>query len=172
MARIKDAAAIAKITIGFLFASAFQVPMVYVTDFYDLLFEAEASVQIIQFCIYNLCKHPEYYDRLKAEGTEYKDTSFGSLNKEMPYLDSFVKETARLSPGPIRELSLLSHELKKTEEEFLIYVLIRSRPLKSALLEQSWSHIPPLTAIRYRLATGSPYHSLCLCEMRVFGRGP
>ena len=28
MAKIKDAAAIAKITLGFLFASAFQVPMV------------------------------------------------------------------------------------------------------------------------------------------------
>ena len=27
--------------------------------------------------------------------------SFGSLNQEMPYLDSFIKETARLSPGPI-----------------------------------------------------------------------
>lgn len=32
---------------------------------------------------------------------ECKDRPFGSLNEEMPYLDSFVKETARLSPGPI-----------------------------------------------------------------------
>ena len=29
--------------------------------------------------------------------------SFSSLNQEMPYLDSFIKETARLSPGPIRK---------------------------------------------------------------------
>ncbi|KAM0801452.1 cytochrome P450 [Usnea florida] len=83
MAKIKDAAAIAKITLGFLFASAFQVPMV------------------AQFCIYNLCKHPQFYDKLKAEAVECKDMSFGSLNQEMPYFDSFVKETARLSPGPI-----------------------------------------------------------------------
>ena len=33
--------------------------------------------------------------------------SFGSLNQEMPYFDSFVKETARLSPGPIRKLAPL-----------------------------------------------------------------
>ena len=38
--------------------------------------------------------------------------SFGSLNQEMPYLDSFVKETARLSPGPIRKLAPLPHDGK------------------------------------------------------------
>ena len=35
MAKIKDAAAIAKITLGFLFASAFQVPMVRKTSGID-----------------------------------------------------------------------------------------------------------------------------------------
>lgn len=83
MTRIKDAAAVAKITLGFLFASAFQVPMV------------------AQFCIHNLCKHLEHYDKLKAEAMKYEGATFGSLNQEMPYLDSFIKETARLSPGPI-----------------------------------------------------------------------
>lgn len=39
---------------------------------------------------------------------ESKEASFGSLNQEMPYLDSFVKETARLSPGPIRKLAALA----------------------------------------------------------------
>ena len=43
---------------------------------------------------------------------ECKDALFGSLNQEMPYLDSFVKETARLSPGPIRKPAALPHETK------------------------------------------------------------
>ena len=38
--------------------------------------------------------------------------AFGSLNQEMPYFDSFVKETARLSPGPIRKLAPLPCEGK------------------------------------------------------------
>ena len=49
---------------------------------------------------------------------ECKDASFGSLNQEMPYLDSFVKETARLSPGPIRKLATLSHERHDFRERF------------------------------------------------------
>lgn len=40
---------------------------------------------------------------------KYEGATFGSLNQEMPYLDSFVKETARLSPGPIRRLSPLTN---------------------------------------------------------------
>ncbi|PQE16361.1 cytochrome P450 protein [Rutstroemia sp. NJR-2017a WRK4] len=83
MARIKDAIAVAKITLGLLFASAFQVPMV------------------AQFCIHSICKHPEYYEKLRAEAVEYQDVSFGAANQEMPYLDSFIKETARLTPGII-----------------------------------------------------------------------
>lgn len=83
MTRLQDAAEIAKVTLGILFASAFQVPV------------------IAQSCIYNFCMHPEYEEKLRAEAVECKDTSFGSLNQEMPYLDSFVKETARLNPGPI-----------------------------------------------------------------------
>ena len=38
--------------------------------------------------------------------------AFGSLNQEMPYFDSFVKETARLSPGPIRKLAPFLREGK------------------------------------------------------------
>lgn len=34
---------------------------------------------------------------------------FGALNQEMPYLDSFVKETSRLSPGLIRKPNALPH---------------------------------------------------------------
>jgi hypothetical protein len=83
MTKLRDAAAIARITLGLLFASAFQVPM------------------IAQFVLYRMCKHPEYIDALRAEAKEMGDSQFGSRNEEMPYLDSFIKETSRLSPGPI-----------------------------------------------------------------------
>ncbi|KAL9638273.1 MAG: hypothetical protein Q9164_001655 [Protoblastenia rupestris] len=93
MTRLQDAAAVAKITLGLLFASAFQVPVVRKIP--------TILPTIAQFCIYNFCKHPEYRERLRLEAVEYNGTLFSSLNQEMPYLDSFLKETARLSPGPI-----------------------------------------------------------------------
>jgi cytochrome P450 len=57
--------------------------------------------QIAQFCIHRFCKHPEYQQALIKEAKQQEDVAFGSTNKDMPYLDSFLKETARLSPGPI-----------------------------------------------------------------------
>ncbi|KAK0514351.1 hypothetical protein JMJ35_002968 [Cladonia borealis] len=50
---------------------------------------------------YNFCEHLEYHERLRVEAVECKDASFGSLNQEIPFLDNFVNETARLSPGPL-----------------------------------------------------------------------
>ena len=50
---------------------------------------------------YNFCEHLEYHERLRAEAVECKDASFCSLNQEMPFLDNFVNETARLSLGPL-----------------------------------------------------------------------
>ncbi|EGD98143.1 hypothetical protein TESG_05529 [Trichophyton tonsurans CBS 112818] len=81
--KLRDAAKVAKISLGLLFASAFQVPMV------------------VQFCIHRLCRHGEYTDKLRQEALECENLSFGAMNREMPYLDSFMKETSRLSPGPI-----------------------------------------------------------------------
>ncbi|EZF76664.1 hypothetical protein H105_02018 [Trichophyton soudanense CBS 452.61] len=81
--KLRDAAEVAKISLGLLFASAFQVPMV------------------VQFCIHRLCRHEEYTDKLRQEALECENLSFGAMNREMPYLDSFMKETSRLSPGPI-----------------------------------------------------------------------
>lgn len=62
-----------------------------------------ALSQLVQYCIFYLCKHPEYQGPLRAEALMNKDVIFSTSNQEMPYLDSFVKETARLSPGPIRK---------------------------------------------------------------------
>ncbi|KAF1975826.1 cytochrome P450 [Bimuria novae-zelandiae CBS 107.79] len=83
MTRVNEATEIAKLTLGLVFASAFQVPM------------------IAQFYIHRFCSHPEYTETLREEASKHKHPPFTSLNKEMPYLDSFLKETARLSPGPI-----------------------------------------------------------------------
>ncbi|CAG8950411.1 hypothetical protein HYFRA_00006904 [Hymenoscyphus fraxineus] len=83
MSRLDDIAETAKVTIGLLFASAFQVPMVS------------------QFMIHSLCKHRDYHDRLREEALRYKDAPFGRVNQDMPLLDSFMRETVRLSPGII-----------------------------------------------------------------------
>lgn len=89
MTKLRDAAAVARVTLGLLFASAFQVPM------------------IAQFVIYRLCMHSEYRDKLAEEAAEFRESTFGARNEDMPYLDSFIKETSRLSPGPICKFCLL-----------------------------------------------------------------
>jgi len=77
---------------------------------HDSSLTTDTIAKIAQFCIHNICKHSEYRERLRIEAVECKDASFGSLNQEMPYLDSFVKETARLSPGPIRKPAALRRD--------------------------------------------------------------
>ena len=51
-------------------------------------------------------------------------------------------------------------------------MLTQCLPIKLALLEQSWLHIPPLRAIASQLVIGSPYHNSLSCAMRASGRTP
>ncbi|KAL8853060.1 MAG: hypothetical protein Q9221_002090 [Calogaya cf. arnoldii] len=83
--RIREATEVAKMALGLVFASAFQVPI------------------LTQSSLYRICTHPEYLDKLRAEACESQGLRFDNNNREMPYLDSFVKESARLGPGPIRK---------------------------------------------------------------------
>ena len=81
-----------------------RVPSPYgISNLHNASIATDTVAQIAQFCIYRFCQHLKYHERLRAEALECKDMSFSSLNQEMPYLDSFIKETARLSPGPIRK---------------------------------------------------------------------
>lgn len=59
--------------------------------------------QLAQSSLYRICSHPEYFDRLRVEARESQGLSFDNNNREMPYMDSFVKESARLGAGPIRK---------------------------------------------------------------------
>ena len=55
--------------------------------------------------MYHLCIYPQYMQKLKEEAFEYQDRPFSGNTKDMPYMDSFIKETARLSPGLICSLT-------------------------------------------------------------------
>ncbi|KAH8654976.1 cytochrome P450 [Tricladium varicosporioides] len=73
--------AIAQRTLGFIFGSAYQMPM------------------FITFAIYRLCKHPEYLPLLLQEVTLMSpDEVHSNKKQDTPFLDSFLKETARLHP--------------------------------------------------------------------------
>jgi cytochrome P450 len=55
-------------------------------------------MQLIAFVLYNLCRYPEYIQPLRDEIQTLPEGQPNNSNDEMPYLDSFLKETARLNP--------------------------------------------------------------------------
>ncbi len=57
--------------------------------------------QLITFALYNLSKHPEYLGPLRAEILRSGGVLLNHQNNELPMLDSFLKETARLNPVTI-----------------------------------------------------------------------
>lgn len=61
--------------------------------------------QLITFAMFLLCKHPEYLEPLRAEILRLGEVQFNHQNDELPLLDSFLKETARLDPVTICMLS-------------------------------------------------------------------
>lgn len=57
------------------------------------------AIQLITFALHNLCTHPDYVDPLRDEASQMQNQSFSSWSKEdLPLLDSFLKEVARLNP--------------------------------------------------------------------------
>ncbi|CAD6591006.1 MAG: hypothetical protein ASARMPREDX12_004887 [Alectoria sarmentosa] len=68
-------------SMGFLFASAHQVP------------------PLVASSLYTLCKHPEYLHPLQEEVSRIAEDDLSrTRNQDTPLLDSFIKETARLHP--------------------------------------------------------------------------
>ena len=71
--------------------------------------------QVISFALYNLCKHPEYIDPLMKEVLAMEKLPDGQRNyDDLPLMDSFLKETARLNPTIIRRLESRSDQVVLT----------------------------------------------------------
>ena len=51
--------------------------------------------------MYNLCKYPQYLQPLREEVLRSGGVILNHQNDEMPLLDSFLKETARMNPVTI-----------------------------------------------------------------------
>lgn len=60
------------------------------------------SVQTITFAIHDLCLHPEYVEPLREKLVAGYD-QFERTGSGLPLLDSFIKESARLTPVEARE---------------------------------------------------------------------
>lgn len=56
------------------------------------------AIQLISFAMYNLCKHPEYLKPLRDGNLKSGGVLFNHQNNELPLLNSFMKETARMNP--------------------------------------------------------------------------
>ncbi|KAL8658029.1 MAG: hypothetical protein Q9226_001338 [Calogaya cf. arnoldii] len=85
--RKKSPQAITKLVqhvMGLLFGGAHQLPM------------------LISFALYNLCKYPEYLEPLRCEIEKTANNEDDNDNYDnMPLMDSFLKETARVYPTVI-----------------------------------------------------------------------
>ena len=61
--------------------------------------------QVIAYALYNLCRYPEYIDPLRNEIMAMEYSSDEQRNyDDLPLMDSFLKETARLNPTVICKL--------------------------------------------------------------------
>ena len=69
----------------------------------SLISNNSANSKTITFAIHDLCLHPEYVGPLREElqGNQYAE--FEQTARGLPLLDSFVKESARLTPVEARE---------------------------------------------------------------------
>ena len=54
--------------------------------------------QSFVYTLYDLCEHPEYIDRLRKGLAQTEGEWWNSLDS-LPFLDSFLRESARLNPS-------------------------------------------------------------------------
>ena len=100
------------------------------------------SWQLIIFSLYELCLHPEYIEPLRKEIARVSDQKFTDQNEEMPLLDSFVKETARLHPIVMIKFSPLPHR----HNLWLIYWVLIVGSIRKVLSPFTFAdgvHVPP-----------------------------
>lgn len=50
------------------------------------------------YAIYSMCAHPEYVEMLRFEASNVSDWDAEDIFKQMPFLDAFLRESARLNP--------------------------------------------------------------------------
>lgn len=63
--------------------------------------------------LYSMCKYPKYLEPLRKEAAELSNQGlYGSNPEDTPYMDSFLKESARLNPLRTGKLSLIIKRLR------------------------------------------------------------
>lgn len=55
-------------------------------------------MKTITYAVYDLCLHPEYIEALRDEIESSEYIEFSNTAQGLPLLDSFIKESARLTP--------------------------------------------------------------------------
>lgn len=60
-------------------------------------------VQLISFTFYRLCMHPEHIGPLREEAERFCGDTHDTNNEDMPLLDSFLREVARMHPITVGE---------------------------------------------------------------------
>jgi len=90
----------------------------------------------VTFAIHDLCLHPEYVEPLRKE-CEAQYADFEQAGTGLPLLDSFIKESARLTPVESRTIP---HSLSTMLPLHVLITVIRKHPpLRiEAVFTQRW----------------------------------
>ena len=60
---------------------------------------------MITFMLYSMCKYADFLEPLRKEAAEIPDEGlYGANPEDTPFMDSFLKESARLNPLRIGNL--------------------------------------------------------------------
>lgn len=84
-------------TVSFIISSVLSTATHWTAS--ALLNYTDLCLQTITFAIHDLCLHPKYVEPLRKELQSSEYTLFEQTGKGLPLIDSFLKESARLTPA-------------------------------------------------------------------------
>lgn len=70
-------------------------------------------IKTLTYAVYDLCLHPEYVQPLREEIEGPKYIEFSKTAKGLPLLDSFIKESVRLTPTEASKSLDSTHNQKR-----------------------------------------------------------
>lgn len=128
--------------LAFMLGVAHQPPMVPTISLHSTKTKILllTPTQLIAFVLYNLCRYHEYIQPLRDEVSSLGESPFSNQNHDMPYLDSFLKETARFNP--LTDSRTEKYQTPHSEQSSLPVLVALPRKAMSPFTFADGTHVP------------------------------